>query len=138
MDNILLYLMVIAAAIILGTWCTVMASAFMVQKRKIAARLSSKSPSNGGPNLANLSVILKEDLGEVPAFLARKAYIQVISRKLSHAFPNATLQRFLIVAAVTAIIPAVAVAVVTQNVAATCAAFAIGGYMPLFVLYALY
>jgi tight adherence protein B len=53
---------------------------------------------------------------------------------MTHAFPNTTLQRFLTIAAICAVLPALVVGAVTQNLAATCGAFAIGGYMPLFVL----
>lgn len=134
METYLLYAMLAGAVGVLGWWITVMVSAFTGTKRKIAARLSNSNTQGGGSNPGNLSVVLKDDGADVPAFLARKAYIQVISRKLAHAFPSFTLQRFLIISALCAVLPAVGMAIATQNLAAVCGAFAVGGYLPLFVL----
>jgi tight adherence protein B len=126
--------MIAAAIAMLAWWGSIMLSAFTGDKRKLAARLSNNARNEGGPNLSNLSVVLKEEGSDVPAFLAKKAYIQTISRKLGHAFPSWTLQRFLTISAASAIVPAAVAGAITQNIAVTCGAFAIGGYLPLYVL----
>ncbi len=107
--------MMAAAVAMLAWWGTVMLSAFSSEKRKLAARLSNAGPKTGGPNLSNLSVILPEDGANVPRFLARKPYIQSLQRKMSHAFPNMTLQRFLCIDAAMGILPALAILALFQN-----------------------
>jgi tight adherence protein B len=133
MESILLPAMIAAAVGLIAWWGAIMLSAFSGDRRKIAARLSGVKKGEG-PNLSNLSVILPEEAANMPAFLARKPYIQQLQRKMAHAFPNITLQRFLTIAAIAAIAPALIVALVWQNLAATLGAFAVGGYAPLFVL----
>jgi tight adherence protein B len=119
----------------LAWWGFIMLSAFTGDKRRIAQRLSNDTrPAGGGPNLSNLSVILPEEAGAVPAFLARKPYIQQLQRKMSHAFPNTTLRKFLAIDGITAVIVSIIAAIAFRNLAALCGGFAIGGYLPLFVL----
>jgi len=134
MNSIILPAMIAAAVGLLAWWIFLMISAVTGDKRKISARLSADQRPTGGPNLSNLSVILPEDQANVPAFLARKPYIQTLQRKMSHAFPNATLKQFLTIAAFCAVVPAAIVGAIMQNPAATCGAFAVGGYLPIFVL----
>ena len=70
----------------------------------------------------------------MPKFLARKPYIQDLQRKLAHAFPNTNIKKFLTIAAICAVFPALVLALVTRNPTFTFGAFAIGGYLPIFVL----
>lgn len=134
MESILLPAMIAAAVGLIAWWGAIMLSVFSGDRRKIAARLSGATKQGGGQSISTLSVILPEEAANMPAFLARKPYIQTLQRKMTHAFPNTTLQRFLTIAAICAVAPALVVAVMFQNLAATCGAFAVGGYLPLFVL----
>jgi tight adherence protein B len=134
MEIFLLPVMIAAAVGILAWWGTIMLSAFTGDRRKISQRLSNNARPGAGPNLSNLSVVLKEEGADVPKFLASKAYIQTIQRKLAHAFPEWSLQRFLTIAAISAVLPAVIAGALTQNLAVTCGAFAIGGYLPIYIL----
>jgi len=118
----------------LAWWGAIMLSAFSGTRRKIAARLSNETPKGGGQTQSNLSVILPEEMQTVPAFLARKPFILTLQRKLSHAFPNTTFQRFMIISGICALVPALVAAAVAQGPGPVCGAFAIGSYLPLFVL----
>ena len=135
MEDIILVITVTAAVGMFAWWVFVMISAVTGSKRKIAQRLSNDTRGPGGaPSTSNLSVILPDADQTMPRFLARKPYIQTLQRKLGHAFPSMSLQRFLQVAGACAIVPAVAVGLLTNKPAYACAVFAIGGYVPLFVL----
>ena len=95
-----------------------MLSAFTGDRRKISQRLSNDAAkSSGAPNLSNLSVILPDEASTVPAFLARKPYIQQLQRKMVHAFPNTSVQRFLTIDVITAFVGCLLVAAIFQNLA---------------------
>jgi tight adherence protein B len=135
MEVIILPAMIAAAIGMLAWWGFLIMSAFTGDRRKIAARLSNSGALTGNaPNLSNLSVILPDEASTVPAFLARKPYIQQLQRKMAHAFPNTTVQRFLTIDLICAFATALIAGIAFQNLAGACGAFALGGYIPLFVL----
>ena len=125
--------MLAAAVGVLAWWAVVMFSAFTSKKRRIAKRLSNNTGPKG-PNLSTLSAILPEDVTTVPAFLAHKPYIQTIQRKLSHAFPSMSLQKFFYIDAAAGLLPAAAAGLLFQNPAVTFGVFAAGAYLPIYIL----
>ncbi|HZL35714.1 MAG TPA: type II secretion system F family protein [Tepidisphaeraceae bacterium] len=133
MDVILLPALAAAAVGLLVWWAVVLLSALTSGKRKLVQRLNNESGSQASKT-NQLSAILPEDATAVPEFLARKPFIQTLRRKLSHAYPNTTLQKFLIISAVCALGPGVMGELLSANTLVALAAFAIGGYSPLLVL----
>src|SRR5579862_5698204 len=134
MDKIIIPVVIAAAAVgVMGWWAVVMISAFITSRRRIARRLSNNQKPDG-VDTSNLSVILPDEATTVPAFLARKPYIQNLQRKLAHAFPNTTVQKFLTIAAICAVAPALLIGLISQNLTFSFGAFAVGGYLPIFVL----
>ena len=134
MENIIMLTMIAGTIGLLAWWGTVMLSAVTGQKRKLAKRLSNKDLDDDAPDLGNLSVVLKEEGSDIPAFLAKKVYILVIKRKLAQVFPSVSLQKFLIIAACSGVLPAGLVALLTGNISASLGTFAVGGYLPILIL----
>jgi tight adherence protein B len=127
--------MIAAAVGMLAYWGVIMLSAFTGDKRRIAQRLSNDSrPASGGPNLSNLSVILPDEVGTVPAFLAHKPYIQQLQRKLTQVFPNTSIQKFFTISMGISLLGSIAGWLLFQKLAAVCGGFALGGYAPMYVL----
>lgn len=133
MDVILLPLMTAACVGLLAWWAAVLLSALTGEKRKLQQRLNGDA-RQGEADTNQLSAILPDATTTVPEFLARKPFIQTLRRKLSHAFPSLTLQRFLLICAICAVVPGMLTGLLLPNMAAALAALAIGGYLPLLVL----
>src|SRR2546423_7979481 len=89
-------ILMIAIAAAVGAWAIAQLamSYFSTDKNKIQQRLSN----NWRPDIAsslNKPVTISLEMKEMPAFLARSAYMQRLYRKLVQAYPDAKLTAFL-------------------------------------------
>ena len=93
-------ILLIAVSAALAAWAIaqLVMSHFSTDKNKIQQRLSN----NWRPDIAsslNKPVTISLEMKEMPAFLARSAYMQRLYRKLVQAYPDAKLTTFLSICA---------------------------------------
>jgi len=95
MDNVYVILLIaISASLAVWAIAQIVLSYFSPDKNKIQQRLSN----NWRPDIAsalNKPLTISLEMKEIPAFLARSAYMQRLYRKLVQAYPDAKLTTFL-------------------------------------------
>jgi tight adherence protein B len=136
MNGIYLELLIAAAASLLGWWIiSLLADSQGGEKRKIKDRLlgESATPGSNGPTAAAKAIMLAEQQ-TVPEILAGSAFIQKLQRKLSLAFPDLPLSRFLMFVAIGLAVGYAAGWLFFSNTLFGLGGAVLGGYIPFFVL----
>src|SRR3954454_7539041 len=93
-QSIVILLIAVSAALAVWAVAQIAFAFFSTDKSKIQQRLSN----NWRPDIAsslNKPVTISLEMKEMPAFLARSAYMQRLYRKLVQAYPEAKLTTFL-------------------------------------------
>jgi tight adherence protein B len=95
----LLFPILIAAAVMLLIWSVARLAAGGPerQKRKLAERLSTEGRHDGRPETEVRPITLRLEVVGLPPFLADQPFIQALNRRVVQAFPNTSLQKFLMI-----------------------------------------
>lgn len=134
--NELLPILLAALAVTLGMWTLVQAVLWFAsgERKRIAKRLGAGwQPPNESARDSGLHrpIVRQDDDRDIPRFLANFRIIRSIDKKLVYAYPDASLQRFLMVTVALALLGAVFGWLLTLTSTAAIVAGAIVGYMPM-------
>jgi len=141
MDGILLPL-IIAAAVATFVWgvVSIATGTGRGERRKLQERLgggdANGSGGRGGAAVAEAAklITIKLDVQGVPAFLAERPFIQALNRRLLQAYPEKSLGKFLIGAALYAAVFGGLTLLVTASFPVGFLAGLAGGYLPFMTL----
>src|SRR5688500_2949241 len=128
----LLLPILVAASVATFAWVGVAAIAGATggQRRRLQQRLTVDNRPDGSPAASGaLSITIQLEVTGVPAFLARRPFIQRLHRHLLQAYPDRTLVRFLARAATYALVFGGITLLVTTSVPVGLAAGAAGWYL---------
>src|SRR5689334_20067434 len=132
MDGMLLPL-IIAAAVALVVFAIVQITASLTdpEKRKLKQRLSTEARLDNGSSGGNRSITLAEqDMGLFAGF----SPIEKLGRKLLQAYPEASLNKFLMLCAGIAIFLFMILFLVLGNPVVALIAAVVGAYVPIIVV----
>ena len=106
------------------------------RRRELQQRLAADGRQDGtaAAAAAGLSITVQLEVTGVPAFLARRPFIQRLNRSVLQAYPDRTLVRFLAVAATCAAVFGGVTLLVTASTPVGLLAAAAGGYVPFMLL----
>jgi tight adherence protein B len=99
------------------------------EKRKLSERLTGTSGSTGSTTPATSIVVQSETEGLSP-MMANSALMRALNRKLHHAYPDASLMKFLSLSAGLSLILAFFVLALMDSALTASAAGALGAYLP--------
>src|SRR3954471_8702833 len=99
------------------------------EKRKLTERLSGTSGVTGSATTAASIVVASEEEGLSP-LLAKSAFFRALHRQLVHAYPEASLVRFLTLSAVLAVVATLVLYSFMDSVPVSCIAGLCGAYLP--------
>lgn len=141
MDGYLLPL-IVAMAVATFVWgvVSIAAGSSRGERRKLQERLGGEgnglgSGGRGGAGAeAAKSITLKLEVEGVPAFLADRAFIQALNRRMLQAYPDKSLGQFLTRAAVSGAVIGGLTLLVTASFPVGTMAFLAGAYFPFMVL----
>lgn len=105
-----------AVTVTLLVWGTSLVVLHLVknEKRKLSERLSGTSGSTGAAPAA-ASIVVQSDTQGLPPFLARIKLMRALNRELVHAYPEASLVRFLALSAAIALLATLALTALTDS-----------------------
>jgi tight adherence protein B len=91
-----LFPILVALCVAMFAWgvCALVLGVIKGDKRKLTERLSGTSGSTGAGATA-ASIVMQQQAKAMPAILARSAFMRAIHRQLVHAYPEASLVKFL-------------------------------------------
>jgi len=97
MDNETLFSIVIAACVAIAAWVITMVVVNVVkgERRKLSQRLAGTSGSTGFASQAATSIVHESEEEGLPTALARFTIFRRMHRNLVHAYPNASLVKYL-------------------------------------------
>jgi len=97
MDNETLFPIVIAACVAIAAWMITLlvVNAVKGERRKLSQRLAGTSGSTGFVSAAATSIVHESEEEGLPPALARFAIFRRMHRNLVHAYPNASLVKYL-------------------------------------------
>jgi tight adherence protein B len=105
------------------------------QRKKLQERLSGEGRTDSlGGGAAGKSIIVQLEVKGVPAFLAKRPFIQTLNRRLLQAYPERTLGMFLGRAVALAVVFGGMTTLVTATPAVGLLACLAGGYLPFLLL----
>lgn len=135
MEEYLLPAIIAAAVCLLGWWGVMLTKKLSSgEQRKIKQRLNNEDAGAAPLRPAAAAGLTLTDAVQVPEFLARKAFIQTLRKKLSLAFPDMTLQRFLLIEGACVTAPIVLSMVMGWNLLVSLVLTAVMAYVPILVL----
>jgi tight adherence protein B len=132
-----LFPIVLAACVALFAWGAAMLVRDWLHKdqRKLAQRLAGTSGTTGAPTGTAASIVIQDRPEGLPPFLANSAFIKGLYRHLIHAYPDASMAKFLVISAATALVGSMALWLSTDSLFFAIAGLVGGGYVPvMFVL----
>jgi len=126
---------IIALTVALLIWgvMTVMSDPATREKRRLSQRLSNETRSDPADPVAK-SIRRQLDVVGLPSAIALHPLVQALNRRLVQAYPNASIVKFLWIAAGTGIAGCTVFLVVSGSMLGGLAGFAVGAYVPFFVL----
>ena len=138
MDGLLLPILV-AATVATFAWgiIAVVAGAQGGQRKKLKKRLTLEGREDGGNpggSAGQRSILVRLEVRGVPKFLADRAFIQSLNRRLVQAYPDRSLGKFLTRAAIFAVVFGAITLAVTASFAIGLTVAVVGGYLPFMLL----
>jgi tight adherence protein B len=129
---------IIAATVAAFAWAawTLAVGLFGKDKRKLANRLSAAGGGGGGSSSPSspASILVAADAEGLPPFLAKLALARALNRQLVHAYPEASLVRFLAVSAGLAFLGFLFIAAWVDSLWVGAVAGLAGAYLPYLLL----
>ena len=136
--------LIVATAVASFVWgiASIVTGSGRGERRRLQERLgegngqgSGRGRGGGGPpELAGKSITIKLDVEGLPAFLAERPFIQALNRRMLQAYPERSLGRFLMTAAVYAAVFGGITLVVTASFLVGGLAGLAGAYFPFMLL----
>jgi tight adherence protein B len=133
MELLLPAIVALTVALLIWGVITVMSDPATREKRRLSQRLSNETRNDPSDPVAK-SIRRQLDVVGLPPAIAGHPLVQALNRRLIQAYPNASIVKFLLIAAGTGIVGCGIFLVVTGSMLMSLAGFALGAYVPFFVL----
>jgi tight adherence protein B len=129
MDDIFPILVAVTVAMLVWGLTVLVINLVKNERRKLTERLSGTSGTTGASTTA-ASIVVQSDTAGLPPLLAASAMMRALHRQLIHAYPEASLVRFLGLSAGLLLVAGLVMIGVTDSLIVGAVAALIGGYLP--------
>lgn len=129
MDDIFPILVAVTVAMLVWGLTVLVINLVKNEKRKLTERLSGTSGTTGAATTA-ASIVVQSDTAGLPPFLAGMSIMRALHRQLIHAYPEASLVRFLGLSAGLSLFAGLVMIGVTESLVVGGVAALVGVYIP--------